>query len=168
MKVETKEDNIRFINVCSNVIGSFWMNELIQMDNGNQFLKISGLLSISTFVYDVIMIFINIDVDKNIKTFIVIQIVSDFLIIILEVIAFYFFCKSTNLFKFFDKNNKNQNKENKNNKNQNNENQNNTNNENKNNSFIENKSNEKENEIITKLHNTNKNDENFILLSNNK
>ena len=160
MKVETKEDNIRFINVCSNVIGSFWMNELIQMDNGNQFLKISGLLSISTFVYDVIMIFINIDVDKNIKTFIVIQIVSDFLIIILEVIAFYFFCKSTNLFKFFDKNNKNQNRENKNN-----ENQNNTNNENKNNSFIENKSNEKENEIITKLHNTNKNDENF---SNNK
>ena len=150
MKVETKEDNNRFINVCSNVIGSFWMNELIQMDNGNQFLKISGLLSISTFVYDVIMIFINIDVDKNIKTFIIIQIVSDFLIIILEVIAFYFFCKTTNLFKFFDKNNKNQN------------------NENKNNTFIENKSNEKENEIITKLHNTNKNDENFILLSNNK
>ena len=106
MKVETKEDNNRFINVCSNVIGSFWMNELIQMDNGNQFLKISGLLSISTFVYDVIMIFINIDVDKNIKTFIIIQIVSDFLIIILEVIAFYFFCKTTNLFKFFDKNNK--------------------------------------------------------------
>ena len=157
MKVETKEDNNRFINVCSNVIGSFWMNELIQMDNGNQFLKISGLLSISTFVYDVIMIFINIDVDKNIKTFIIIQIVSDFLIIILEVIAFYFFCKTTNLFKFFDKNNKNQNNENKNN-----ENQNNTNNENKNNSFIENKSNEKENKIITKLHNTNKNDEKFL------
>ena len=168
MKVETKEDNNRFINVCSNVIGSFWMNELIQMDNGNQFLKISGLLSISTFVYDVIMIFINIDVDKNIKTFIIIQIVSDFLIIILEVIAFYFFCKTTNLFKFFDKNNKNQNNENKNNENQNNENQNNTNNENKNNSFIKNKNNEKENEIISKLHNTNKNDENFILLSNNK
>ena len=144
------------------------MNELIQMDNGNQFLKISGLLSISTFVYDVIMIFINIDVDKNIKTFIIIQIVSDFLIIILEVIAFYFFCKTTNLFKFFDKNNKNQNNENKNNENQNNENQNNTNNENKNNSFIKNKNNEKENEIISKLHNTNKNDENFILLSNNK
>ena len=143
MKVETKEDNNRFINVCSNVIGSFWMNELIQMDNGNQFLKISGLLSISTFVYDVIMIFINIDVDKNIKTFIIIQIVSDFLIIILEVIAFYFFCKTTNLFKFFDKNNKNQK-----------------------NSFIVNENNE--NEIITKLHNTNKNDENFILLSNNK
>ena len=168
MKVETKEDNIRFINVCSTVISSFWMNELIQLDNGNQFLKISGLLSISTFVYDVIMIFINIDVDKNIKTFIIIQIVSDFLIIILEVIAFYFFCKTTNLFKFFDKNNKNQNNENKNNENQNNENQNNTNNENKNNSFIKNKNNEKENEIISKLHNTNKNDENFILLSNNK
>lgn len=78
LKVETKEDNIHFINVCSTAIGSFCMNELIQTENGNQFLKISGLLSISTFVYDVIMIFINIDVDKNIKTFIIIQIFQIF------------------------------------------------------------------------------------------
>ena len=130
MKIETKEDNIRLANVYSTVIGSFWMNELILLENGSQFLKISGLLSISTFVYDFIIIFINIDVNKNLKTFIIIQIVADFLSIILVVIAFFFFCKKTNLFNFFDKKNKINKINNKNNENQNNKNQDNINNEN--------------------------------------
>ena len=76
------------------------MNELSNLENGNKFLKISSLLFISTFVYDFIIIFFNIDVNKKIKTFIKIQIVADYLIIVLEIIAF-FFLYNNKIIKFF-------------------------------------------------------------------
>ena len=46
-----------------------WMNELSQLEEGTEFLKVSGLLSISTLIYDFIILFFTIDNKKKKKPY---------------------------------------------------------------------------------------------------
>ena len=60
--------------MCSTVIGYLWMNELAQIEDKKEFLKISGILSISTLLYNLALLFVDINVKgKKIKPFIFIQ-----------------------------------------------------------------------------------------------
>ena len=43
------------------VCGIIWMNELSKLEEGTEFLKVSGLLSISTLIYNFIILFFSID-----------------------------------------------------------------------------------------------------------
>ena len=45
------------------------MNELSQLEEGTEFLKVSGLLSISTLIYDFIILFFTIDNKKKKKPY---------------------------------------------------------------------------------------------------
>ena len=67
--LKTKEDNFRYFSCYQMVCCIIWMNELSQLEEGTEFLKVSGLLSISTLIYDFIILFFTIDNKKKKKPY---------------------------------------------------------------------------------------------------
>ena len=63
--LKTKEDNFCYFSCYQMVCCIIWMNELSQLEEGTEFLKVSGLLSISTLIYDFIILFFTIDIEKK-------------------------------------------------------------------------------------------------------
>ena len=87
--VKTKEDNFRFFNSYRTVCDIIFINELSQIGEGTDFLKISGLISISTLIYDFIMLFFTIDIEGKKKNLVIYY--NCYLFLLFSLLYFYIY-----------------------------------------------------------------------------
>lgn len=92
--LKTKEDDYRYFNSYQTVCDLIFINELSQIGEGTEFLKISGLISISTLIYNFIMLFFTIDIEGKKKKNLVIY-HNCYLFLLFSLL--YFFIYSNNL-----------------------------------------------------------------------